>query len=414
MIIRRKQKSRERGQVLVLCALSMFVLLLFVGLAVDFGMAYVTKARLGKAVDAAALSGAKALYLGQTQATAVAQSAFAMNYKSSIDASAPVVNVTYTPDASGNTLMSVNSTATINTFFIRLLPAYQTLPVSASAQATRARVIMTLVLDTSGSMQGNGGWSALPPAVSEFISLFDDTLDSVAVVTFASTVKVAFPMQTGNFKAAIQTMTAAMTKSTFTGSTFSDGGLQQAIIQNNSLTLPGNVVKVVVFFTDGHANTIQDTLNCATATVPDGLWNYGGHDTPEITYVSFINPTSAKTACTEIGDTHCCPISFPSHQTGMLETINWSNISSIGAEAEFRAVADSNVMRSSPNNTIVYAIGLGNVINKPFLYQVANDPNSSTYDPTKLVGEADFAPAPSDLAAIFEKLANKILLRLTQ
>ena len=48
MLISRKYRKGERGQVLILCAICLVVLLLFVGLAIDFGMAYVTKARLEK------------------------------------------------------------------------------------------------------------------------------------------------------------------------------------------------------------------------------------------------------------------------------------------------------------------------------------------------------------------------------
>ena len=57
MSIGRRYRKQERGQILILCAICLIVLLLFVGLAIDFGLAYVTKARLGKAVDAAALTG---------------------------------------------------------------------------------------------------------------------------------------------------------------------------------------------------------------------------------------------------------------------------------------------------------------------------------------------------------------------
>ena len=88
MLISRKYRKGERGQVLILCAICLVVLLLFVGFAIDFGMAYVTKARLGKAVDAAALTGARysaqaageTLADAQTESTALAQSSFAMNY----------------------------------------------------------------------------------------------------------------------------------------------------------------------------------------------------------------------------------------------------------------------------------------------------------------------------------------------
>ena len=76
----RKHRKRERGQILILCAICLMVLLLFVGLAIDFGLAYVTNAKLGKAVDSAVLTAAKNTGLGQTAFTPIAKSAFFMNY----------------------------------------------------------------------------------------------------------------------------------------------------------------------------------------------------------------------------------------------------------------------------------------------------------------------------------------------
>ena len=70
--------------------------------------------------------------------------------------------------------MNVSATTTINTFFARILPSLQTLTVSDTAQSTRANVMMTLVLDHSGSMNKNGGAQALPPAVIDFLSYFSD------------------------------------------------------------------------------------------------------------------------------------------------------------------------------------------------------------------------------------------------
>lgn len=412
---RRKGISRQRGTVLLLFALTVVLLLLFVGLAIDFGFAYVTRANLGKAVDAAALAGARNLYQGKSTAEAIAKSAFAMNYPvSNRDASPPVVTVTFPPDPNGNTLVNVSATATVNTLLIGLLPGYKSLDVANSAQATRAHVIMTLVLDKSGSMQNNGGWSALPSAVNNFIKNFDDVLDSVAVVTFASNVSVDVPMRTGGFKSPVQNLTAKMNYNYFDGATFSDGGLQAALVQNNSLVVPGNIVKIVVFFTDGHANTIQDILSCGGGVhIADGLWNYGGWDSPS--NVSYMSPTGAsqKAKCTENGNT-CCNGKFPSHITGKMEPINWNKISSDNGEAQYRAVQTSDTMRSVANNMTVYSIGLGTDINKDFLYQVANDPHSATFDASKPQGEADFAPTAAELETIFQNLASKILLRLTQ
>jgi hypothetical protein len=57
---------------------------------------------------------------------------------------------------------------------------------------------------------------------------------------------------------------------------------------------------------------------------------------------------------------------------------------------------------------------LGSAINKPFLQQVANDPASSTYNASQPVGEAVFAPTTAELDSVFNVIASKILLRLTQ
>ena len=43
----------NRSQTLILFVLFMFMLILFVGLGIDLGFAYITRARLSKAVDAA-------------------------------------------------------------------------------------------------------------------------------------------------------------------------------------------------------------------------------------------------------------------------------------------------------------------------------------------------------------------------
>ena len=83
MIISSNSRKTERGQVLILCALCMTVLLLFVGLAIDFGMAYVTRAQIGKAADAAALTAARYSAQGTVKAEALAKSAFALNYGTS-------------------------------------------------------------------------------------------------------------------------------------------------------------------------------------------------------------------------------------------------------------------------------------------------------------------------------------------
>ncbi len=74
------ERGCERGQVLVLFACFLTVLLLFVGLGVDLGFAYITQAQLAKAVDAAALAGMGNYYQGSATATTIADNTFTVNF----------------------------------------------------------------------------------------------------------------------------------------------------------------------------------------------------------------------------------------------------------------------------------------------------------------------------------------------
>src|SRR5579884_477286 len=251
----------DRGQTLVLFALALFALVLSLGLAVDLGFAYVTKAKLSKAVDGACLTAMRNLSQGQTVATTLASNSFNANYRaSSLDANPPVLAVNFSTDAYGQTFVSVNATATIKTQFMALLPQFRSLPVSDSAQATRGKLVMSLVLDRSGSMQNNGGASALPPAVGTFVNYFDNANDKVAMVSFASNATVDVAMGT-NFITPITNAANALSGH-FSGGTFGPGGLTLAKSQNESVPVGSgqNVVKVAVYFTDGYVNVIQDTL----------------------------------------------------------------------------------------------------------------------------------------------------------
>lgn len=393
----------ERAQIFLLFALSLPVLILFVGLAVDLGFAFVTRANLSKAVDAAALAAMRNINQGQAQATAIAQSAFNTNYGSGIGrgVGAPVVNVAITTDANNNAVVSVSATTSINTFFLGLVPGLKTLQVASSAQATRPQLIMSLVLDRSGSMNLNGGAQALPPAVENFLTYFDNNTDQIADVSFSSVASVDVSIRT-NF---LNPITNAVSKMAFGGATYSQGGLLDGQAQINSVTVaPGtNVVKVAVFFTDGWANTVEDTLNCP----PPTLLNFGGCAPPEAAVgwcsgISFLNPVTGNAQ-------NCGATTFPSQMTGGSVALTQNNIAN---EAMYRAVQVANSMRAQ--GLVIYSIGLGDKISQAFLQQVANDPASSTFDPNSPVGEAVFAPTAADLQGVFQTIASEILLRLSR
>ena len=393
----------ECAQIFMLFALSLPVLILFMGLGVDFGFAFVTRARLSKAVDAAALAAMRNISQGQTQATTVAQSAFNTNYGSGAgrDFSPPVFKVAITTDASNNAVVNVSATATIKTSFLRLLSGFQTLQISSYAQATRPKLIMSLVLDKSGSMNRNGGAQALPPAVDNFLTYFDNNADQVADVSFSSVASVDVSIRT-NF---LNPITNAVNSMPFGGATYSQGGLLDGQTQINSVTVAAgeNVIKVAVFFTDGWANTVEDTLNCPPST----LLNFGGCAPPEAAVgwcsgISFMDPTTGN-------GRYCGATSFPSQSTGGMVALTQRNIAN---DAMYRANQVANSMRAQ--GIVIYSIGLGDKISQVFLQQVANDPASPTFDPNQPVGQAVFAPTAQDLDAVFQSIASEILLRLSQ
>jgi hypothetical protein len=263
-----------------------------------------------------------------------------------------------------------------------------------------AQLVMTLVLDRSGSMRGppgQGGGAYLAPAVTDFISHFDDNTDRAAMVSFATMPSVNVPM--GHpFKSVI---TSAVNNLVYAGATFAQGGLTNALVQNNSVP-GGNVVKVVVFFTDGLANVIQVTLNCP----PQTMWNVGGFDSGS--FVGFFDPNTGNELCdlASGGSPACCAGAngFTSAIDGTLKSFVRTNVT---ADGEYRTVQVANDMRAA--GMYVYSIGLGSGVNVSFLQQVANDPNSPTFNPTQPVGLAVISSSPADLQVVFEQIASQIL-----
>lgn len=396
--VQRTSQRTRRGNALITFVFLLPVVFLFVGLAIDFGAAYVAKASLAKAVDASCLAGMRNYYQGTAQAQAIALAQFSANYGHPAWGASPVTpTATFSTDANNNQLLSVNAAATINTLFIRLIPQWQTLQVGANAQVTRANVIMSLALDRSGSMSGNGGGAALPGAISTFINFFDDTLDTVGMVSFSSAVanNVAIAH---NFKGAI---TSAANGFRYSGSTFALGGLTNAYAQIASVVTPPNeqIVKVCVFFTDGHANTSQESFNIPAAT----LLNFGGYDSG--TTVAFFDPTTG----TQRNLGASAPTQFYSYHYNTMQTLVRANVTD---DAQYRCVQVANAMRA--HGIIVYAIGLGNSIDQTFLQQVANDPAVPGYVATAYDGSAVFAPTSGQLSEMFEVIASKVLLRLSQ
>lgn len=316
--------------------------------------------------------------------------------------------------------------------------------ISGSA---RRRVIMSIVLDRSGSMTSDGGAMAIKSAVPTFISLFDNSFDEVGLLSFSDNATIDFPIGYG-FITPIDSAVASMQ---FAGGTFGTGAGNQPILsptigaplsladlQNNSVVIKPRkrkkISKVLVYFTDGLMNTVQDSFYCGSSA-PSVLINYGGYDSGS--YVGFLDPTSATTILGTCN--HGCGRGFPynasgaicknaqglpvttflSQQTGQQTAFSRANVT---AESQYRAIYTANAMRTeSPVPTYIYTIGLGTSVSlgtQAFLAQLANDPRYPTYIPSQPAGELFYIPdCPSptctaELNAAFQAIASKLLHRI--
>jgi Flp pilus assembly protein TadG len=188
--------SREEGFTLVYMAGALTTFLLFTGLALDGGRAYVVKAQLSKAVDGAALAAARNLNTGNPRAEAAR--IFNANFPSGWFGT---TSVTSTSDpsffsstvfpATGVNVVSVQATAVLPTTFMRLAN-WNEVTVTSSGEAQRRMVDLSLVLDVSSSI--GGSWGAVRDASRAFVNSFDAAQDRLALLFFGNGVSVVDQM----------------------------------------------------------------------------------------------------------------------------------------------------------------------------------------------------------------------------
>ena len=152
----------------------------------------------------------KNLTLGQTTAAELGTDIFNANF----GANPPTPTVTFPLDASSDQQVKVTATANVHTLFMQYLQQWASVPVGATAVATRGKLVMSIVLDRSGSMcggtehcdtgvTGDNGGEALKAAVPLFVGNFDNsaTGDELAMGSFSSNATVDYTINY-NFKTA--------------------------------------------------------------------------------------------------------------------------------------------------------------------------------------------------------------------
>ncbi len=257
--MRMSTSKNQKGQVLIIAALSLTVLIGSVGLAIDSGLGYMVKARLSAAVDSAAVAAARAVTQGADQAaqTASAQQAarefFAANYPAGYLGSTPTFNNPTITFDQGKVTVDATATAVLPVSFMRVLN-FNLLNVGASGQTIRRDLDMSFVIDTSGSM--NPSRIQVRDNAKLFLTKFNTTLDRMALIHFSygAVVDDAIrPVLRGFDRASMNTHIDSYN---FNGLTNSAEGFWRARDQLNRIALANrSSLRVIVFFSDGAPNT---------------------------------------------------------------------------------------------------------------------------------------------------------------
>lgn len=387
----RRFLSDERGTVMVMVALSMTTLVGAAGLAIDSGRAYLERAQLSRAVDAAALAGARTIRQGEDVAHEHAMSLAHANGVGDGDGSS--LSVEFGTDADGAGTVTVHAERTIPTFFMRVFGTTE-VTVSSEAIATVPPLDLVLVLDTSGSLATANAWDDLQAAADGFLDFFHEEIDQMGLISFQVRSADRFWMDQP-FHSAIQDAIYDMESA---GDTNPGEGLRLGLEQLEGGTHRESAVRVVVFFTDGRPTAFRGNL--------------GGQDRILAVYANvnsfrgyFNNPDGLDP------DEVATPMNCPSPCFGYTPATAREKSRVYGLEWA-DAIRDEDIF--------IFSIGLGNpaepnplmVPDMDYLEQIANE--EGIVDSGQPNGRAYFAPSAAELEEVFQAVAKDIVVRLTK
>ena len=182
----------RQATIAVTFALVVVPVIAMIGMATDGARAYMVKARLSQAADAAALAGGKAI--NSSSRDADIQKFFDGNFPTQfMDASVSPLAIDVNT-TSGT--VEVVAYADVPTTFLQILNV-QDITVSARAKVKKATTGMELVLvmDNTGSMRSGGKIGAMKLAATDLVNILygaDETIDNfwVGLVPYSATVNI--------------------------------------------------------------------------------------------------------------------------------------------------------------------------------------------------------------------------------
>lgn len=291
-----KNLLNEKGQMLVLVALSLLVILACTALAIDVGIAYGIKSKLNAAVDGASIAAGRAVKRGANDSERVSNARDAAerflnaNYPAGYMGSALTFDKNSADyfsaqhNADGSWTIAVNARARTPNYFARAV-GWNTMNVRATAEVAVRDLDMILVLDTSGSLDSppspSGTFEELKSSAVNFINRFSDGVggDRIGLISFASGAVVDVPIDKtssrGFDKAAV---TNAINALTVGGSTASGEAMRRARQELDAVpSASRSSLRVIVFFSDGAPNDVAIMLNRGVNSEPRTLYS----ETPE-------------------------------------------------------------------------------------------------------------------------------------
>jgi Flp pilus assembly protein TadG len=285
----------------IVTAIALTFLIPLVGLAIDGGLAFVVRARLGSALDSAALAAGRGLTSGTTQSEAETNGTTAAtnfmlanfppgylntNYPGTSSTNYGVT-ATFTPNAVGTLGITVTASVNSPTYFIRWL-GVNSIPITAVGQATRPNLVMVLVLDKSSSMgTRDSSVGTMPTSINyttassceamvynanAFTQNFS-AFDTLAEISFDATVHIDYEPST-NYKASGSSGVSSAIANIQCGSnTNTTGALAQAAAIINYVNQPA-ALNHIVLFTDGVANSVDANFPVRTSASLSGKVDY--------------------------------------------------------------------------------------------------------------------------------------------
>lgn len=412
----------ERGTVIILLTVFLFLLLCFVAFGTEAGRWFLVRSELSKSVDAAALAGARNLSNPHVDPAQVALDFGRENFPPGAHGSASTGAV-FTAQLENGDRIEVTGQATSVPAMGRLLDVDEVV-VGSGAMAQKREAEIMMILDRSGSMVGTP-IANLKTASKNFLDHFAATQDRdrVGLISFNTMARVDRPMGS-NFVTPMKTAIDAMQAVSFTNTDdailLADG--PDGFTDQSSTPGERRVQQFVVFFSDGMPTAFHDAfmrngvryeaIVLATTNFIGGCAGFSD----DTRLLDAATGASLPIYAVPTGDGR--PLSSTS--CGRLTT-RWyafdaspvpgyaPDACSIPAsalddyfcdEARRQAIANAEVLKDQ--GVVVFAIGLGNV-DRTFLGQLASGPDFVFYTPNS-----------DQLDALFQQVAQQIQLRLVR